>query len=936
MTWLRVQTSGLWLGILLSLMTPLTACSFFADDELAQPMGGEDTTIDPVDVGDVTPLDIPDTDIPRTDLMRGEACSEDGQCAGDLYCANAICQDGGTGDFCNDTSDCDQPEDACEGEPRRCTSRAYGQECGGDPDCPDTLYCAGDICQDGRSGDFCLSTSQCNETDDHCAGDPQVCSDRERGDACTTDIECPSSLYCAGDLCQDGRTGDRCNSTSDCNETVDICEDSSQVCRARENGDDCAVDDDCPGELYCSNNICQQGDSGEFCDETDDCVEPDDTCDGSPGRCTNRAWGQSCDGDPECPGTLYCSNSLCQDGRSGDYCDETSDCNETNDICGGSPGQCRDRVKDDACGTDTECPGALYCANAFCQDGTTGDYCDSTVDCDENDDICGGSPGQCRDRVEGDDCGGDGECPTGLYCANAICQDGTSGDYCDSTADCDESNDICGGSPGQCRDRVDGDACGGDGECPTGLYCASSVGECRDGSTGDRCDSTLDCDDAEDICAGSPTECRTRVEGDACGTDNECPGALYCANAVCQDGTTGDFCDTTSDCDQVDDICKGSPARCQDRVEGDDCGSALECAGTAPICSTDGICQNGNTGDDCQVHDDCGVGFHCGEASECASGNPLELGETCSTDARCVSTNCSNDRCAPEGFAYIPSGTFCMGSPDGSTECMGETPPSELGRISDRETPLHEVTLTRGFFLQETEVTQRQWEAMGFSNPSHFDECGLDCPVETVNWWEAVAYVNALSESEGLTPCYTLEGTCDPSQAGTDIECDGITVSDPDASGNPYLCEGYRLPMDAEWEYAYRAGTRTAFYNGGISQTGCDSDPNLIEIAWYCNNAGSTTHIVSPLNGVDGKAPNAWGLYDMAGNVYEWVWDWYQSDYYTSSPPSDPLGGTGSYRVGRGGSWSDSARSCRAALRSGVAPGLRVSALGFRPSRSDL
>ena len=322
----------------------------------------------------------------------------------------------------------------------------------------------------------------------------------------------------------------------------------------------------------------------------------------------------------------------------------------------------------------------------------------------------------------------------------------------------------------------------------------------------------------------------------------------------------------------------------------------------------------------------------------------LPLGSGCDSGDECASDYCSNDHCAPNGFAYIPPGTFCMGSPDGSTECNGETPTSELGRYSNET--LHQVTLTRGFFLQETEVTQRQWEAQGFTNPSRFDECGLDCPVETVNWWEAVAYVNALSESEGLEPCYTLLGDCDPSLAGTDIDCSGITVSDPEALGNPYLCAGYRLPTEAEWEYAYRAGTRTAFHNGGITETECGSDPNLSGIGWYCGNsdvAYAGCLDASSWGGpacagpheVGGKDPNTWGLYDMSGNVWEWVWDRYQSDYYASSPPSDPLGGTGSNRVLRGGSWIHHARVCRAANRGGNDPGDRYDgALGFRPTRS--
>ena len=322
------------------------------------------------------------------------------------------------------------------------------------------------------------------------------------------------------------------------------------------------------------------------------------------------------------------------------------------------------------------------------------------------------------------------------------------------------------------------------------------------------------------------------------------------------------------------------------------------------------------------------------------------VGESCLGDECCLSGNCSNERCAPEGFVYVPPGTFCMGSPDGLTECLGVTPVSEAG--NETLETLHEVTLTRGFFLQETEVTQRQWTAMEFINPSEMDECGLDCPVEMINWWEAVAYANALSESEGLKPCYTLDG-CEQSSAGTGIECPETTVSDPEASGNPYLCEGYRLPTESEWEYAYRAGTRTAFYSGGITNTGRSPlDENLDLIGWYGGNSGVSYRPGYDCAGwhdgattcgaheVGGKAANDLSVYDMSGNVWEWVWDWYQSDYYASSPPLDPPGGEGSYRVFRGGSWGDNAKLCRAASRSQVGPGSRSISLGFRPARSAL
>jgi len=138
----------------------------------------------------------------------------------------------------------------------------------------------------------------------------------------------------------------------------------------------------------------------------------------------------------------------------------------------------------------------------------------------------------------------------------------------------------------------------------------------------------------------------------------------------------------------------------------------------------------------------------------------------------------------------------------------------------------------------------------------------------------------------------------------------------------------YRLPTEAEWEYAARAGTTTAFYNGGITNSGynCNSDPNLDKIGWYCGNASNKTHAVK------GKDANSWGLYDMSGNVWEWAWDWYGS---YGGDVTDPVGpSSGSYRVTRGGRWYSVARTCRSANRDDRSPGNRGYNLGIRLSRS--
>ncbi len=232
----------------------------------------------------------------------------------------------------------------------------------------------------------------------------------------------------------------------------------------------------------------------------------------------------------------------------------------------------------------------------------------------------------------------------------------------------------------------------------------------------------------------------------------------------------------------------------------------------------------------------------------------------------------------------IPAGTFTMGSPSG-----------ESGRDGDEKQ--HRVTLTRGFLMSATEVTQAQYEAVMGSNPSEFK--GASRPVEMVSWYDAVRFCNALSEREGLTAAYRISG-------------ENVTWN--------LDADGYRLPTEAEWEYACRAGTTTRFHSG-------NSDSDLELVGWYSGNSGEQTHDVGT------KQPNAWGLYDMHGNVWEWCWDWY-GDYGGSV--TDPAGPrSGSRRVLRGGSWYFLAQHCRSANRYRFNPDGRDSSFGFRVVRSS-
>jgi formylglycine-generating enzyme required for sulfatase activity len=280
---------------------------------------------------------------------------------------------------------------------------------------------------------------------------------------------------------------------------------------------------------------------------------------------------------------------------------------------------------------------------------------------------------------------------------------------------------------------------------------------------------------------------------------------------------------------------------------------------------------------------------------------------------------------------YIPAGTFVMGSPTG-----------EVGQRTD-ETQ-HAVTISRSFFLGQTEVTQGQWKALsGGINPScHQTTTGGGCdssnandsgPVEQVDWYSAAAFANARSSAEGLTSCYTLTGCINPANGWMD----GVHTGCTDATFSGLTCTGYRLPTESEWEYAARAGTTTATYGGNLSAaTGCvtlsgtggfAAGTALSSLAWYECNSGGRTQAVA------GKAANSFGLYDVLGNVWEWTGDRYGT--YPSTV-TDPLGAaTGPVRVFRGGSWFNFDGFLRAAYRgSDVSPYSYYSILGFRLART--
>ena len=244
------------------------------------------------------------------------------------------------------------------------------------------------------------------------------------------------------------------------------------------------------------------------------------------------------------------------------------------------------------------------------------------------------------------------------------------------------------------------------------------------------------------------------------------------------------------------------------------------------------------------------------------------------------------------------------------------SPPDEPGHFADERQ--HRVTLTRAFELCTHHVTQAEWQAVMGWNASRFGG-RADHPVENVSWFDCIDYCNKRSVAEHRSPAYTI----------SDRHYDGHHLVAADVTWDR-AANGYRLPTESEWEYACRAGSTTAYYNGPITTrepARCSADSGLARIGWYCMNSGRQTHPIMA------KPPNAWGLYDMAGNVQQWTWDGFVE--WSGDSLIDPAGPAPSgLQVWRGGGWDYDPRHCRSADRGRDGPEGWFQDVGLRVARS--
>ena len=772
----------------------------------------------------------------------------------------------------------------------------------------------------------------------------------DNDDPCPTDKgdgQCLSAGVCAG-----ARTG--CPCAAEYPDTFDGAEELR--CDGLDNDCDGTVDEGDPG----GGADCETGAAGACAGGTEHCVQAGIAC-----VADAEATAEICDSvDNDCDG------STDEDNPDGGAACET-----------GQPGQC-------SAGTQTCVAGVVACVGAAdpvaegC-DGLDND-CDGSTD--EEDPGGGGAcvtgePGVCSPGVE--------HCTQGDVLCVANAQPGQEA--------CDALDNDCDGEVDEADPRL-GDGCqvaDALGECASGEQsCVGGALACiGPGPVDERCDGfDNDCDgtDDEDDPEGG-AGCNSGLEGIcAAGTVHCVAGGVRCVQD--QQPAAEETCDALdNDCDgatdeeiaQVGQPCEtGEDGVCADGLWACSVAGELQCE--RQVEPSGDVCNG--LDDDCDGvadDDDPAVGGGCdtGEEGNCADGfTECVLGEL-----QCVAErqpglevcdgeedeNCDgavDERCngCPIGTT-VPDGWVCVPRTPAEGFQMG-SPANEPGRDADEDS-LHVVHITRPFFMMQRELTRAAWNELYVSMPFRTVSCGADCPscndcdfscltgeeclrdvptcrddacepcvaqcmecrgqcpANAMHWIEALKIANDFSGRAGLPRCYQLIE--ERGDVGYDYWLSSLSWSPT------FTCEGYRVPTEAEWEWAARAGTTEATFAGDFpggltltAQNRCDPFDNLTEHAWYCGNSGQARPVGTRL-------PNPWGLYDMLGNVNEWVYDWYNP--YPVIAQTDPLGGgvpDPQEKVVRGGSYFEPWNASRSANRWKSSLGSRFANYGMRLVRT--